>query len=37
MEPALGELLAEVDAAVYVLDCLPNLTPQEVTERVSPL
>ncbi|NLV40755.1 MAG: hypothetical protein GXY15_05960 [Candidatus Hydrogenedentes bacterium] len=36
MEPALGELLAEVDAAVYVLDCLPNLTPQEVTERVEP-
>jgi len=36
MEPALGELVAEVEAAVYVLDCLPNLTPQEVTERVEP-
>ena len=36
MEAALGALLAEVNAAVYVLDCLPNLKPEEVTERVEP-
>ncbi len=36
MEAALGVLLAEVDTAVYVLDCLPNLKPEEVTERVEP-
>lgn len=36
MEAVLGDLLAEVDAAVYVLDCLPNLKPEEVTERVEP-
>lgn len=36
MEPALGQFIAEVDAAMYVLDCLPNLTPALVTERVEP-
>jgi len=36
MEAALGVLLAEVDTAVYVLDCLPNLKPEEVAERVEP-
>jgi hypothetical protein len=36
MEPALGELLAELDPAVYVLDCLPNLRAKEVSERVDP-
>ncbi len=36
MEAVMGQFLAEVDAAVYVLDCLPNLTPEEVTERVEP-
>jgi hypothetical protein len=37
MEPAVGELLAEIDAAVYVLDCLPNLEAQQVKERTEPL
>jgi lysophospholipase L1-like esterase len=36
MEPEVGALVAELDAAVYVLDCLPNLTPALVTERVEP-
>jgi len=36
MEPELAELLAEVDAAAYVLDCLPNMTPEMVAERVEP-
>ncbi|MBP6785034.1 MAG: SGNH/GDSL hydrolase family protein [Verrucomicrobiales bacterium] len=33
MEPEVVALLAEIDAAVYVIDCLPNMNSQEVTER----
>lgn len=33
MEPEVVALLAEIDAAVYVIDCLPNINSQEVTER----
>mgnify|MGYP003672045680 CR=1 FL=1 len=29
LEPALTDLLNELDAAVYVLDCLPNLSPNK--------
>lgn len=29
LEPEVLELVAEVDAQVYVLDCLPNLSPNE--------
>ncbi len=36
MEPALAELLADLDPSVYVLDCLPNMKAAEVTERVAP-
>jgi hypothetical protein len=36
MEPELAALLAELDPAAYVLDCLPNLSPAEVTERLVP-
>lgn len=36
MEPELAELLAELDPAVYVLDCLPNMVGREVAERVVP-
>ena len=36
MEPALAELLAELDPAAYVLECLPNLTPEEAEARVEP-
>lgn len=36
MEPALADLLAELDPAVYVLDCLPNMNADLVAERVGP-
>jgi hypothetical protein len=36
MEPELATLLAELDPAVYILDCLPNLGPAETAERVEP-
>lgn len=36
MEPELAELLSELDPAVYVLDCLPNIDAEQVTERVEP-
>lgn len=36
MEPALADLLAELDPAVYVLDCLPNMNADLVAERVEP-
>jgi lysophospholipase L1-like esterase len=37
MEPELGTFLTEIDAAVYVIDCLPNLTPLETAQRTVPL
>lgn len=37
MEPEVGALLAEIDPAVYVIDCLPNMTGPEVAERAEPL
>ncbi len=36
MEPELAHLVAEIDAALYILDCLPNLTPDEARERIVP-
>ena len=36
MEPELSALLAELDPAVYVLDCLPNMTAELVNTRVIP-
>lgn len=36
MEPEMADLLAELDPAVYVLDCLPNMNAKEVEERVEP-
>ena len=36
MEAVMAELINELDASVYVLDCLPNMTSQQVTERVEP-
>ncbi|MFO0877140.1 MAG: SGNH/GDSL hydrolase family protein [Gemmataceae bacterium] len=36
MEIELAQLLGEIDAALYVVDCLPNLGPQEVAERTEP-
>ncbi len=36
MEAELGKLMAELDAAMYVLDCVPNLSAELVTERTEP-
>lgn len=36
MEPEMATLFAELDPAVFVLDCLPNMNPADVTERVEP-
>jgi len=36
MEPVMAKLHAELDPAVYFLDCLPNMNSQMVTERVEP-
>lgn len=36
MEPAMAELLAELDPSVYVLDCLWNMSPELVSARVEP-
>ncbi|MDD4623675.1 MAG: SGNH/GDSL hydrolase family protein, partial [Kiritimatiellae bacterium] len=36
MEMALCELIAEIDDAVYVLDCLWNMSPDLVRERAEP-
>ena len=33
-EPEVAKLIAEIDAAAFVLDSLPNLQPEQVTERV---
>jgi len=37
MDAAVGEFLIDIDAAVYVIDCLPNMGPALVTERTAPL
>ncbi len=36
LDAELGKLIAEVDAAVYVLDCAPNMPPEMITERTEP-
>ncbi len=36
MEPEVAELMAELDAAVYVIDCLPNISAQDVLARTKP-
>ena len=37
MEPEVAALMAEIDAEVFVIDCLPNMTAAEVAERIEPL
>jgi GDSL-like Lipase/Acylhydrolase family/N-terminus of Esterase_SGNH_hydro-type len=32
----IADLMAEIDAAAYVLDCIPNLSPALVAERTEP-
>jgi len=36
MEPELADLLADLHPSVYVLDCLWNMTPEMVSQRVAP-
>lgn len=36
MEPEVIKLVSELDPAVFVLDCLPNMTAADVTERAEP-
>lgn len=33
MDAAVGEFLVKIDAAVYVIDCLPNMTADQVREK----
>ncbi|MEN3942300.1 SGNH/GDSL hydrolase family protein [Prosthecobacter sp. SYSU 5D2] len=37
MDTAVGDFLIQVDAAAYVIDCLPNMQPAQVTEKTIPL
>jgi hypothetical protein len=36
MEPAVAELLAELDPCVYVLDAFPNMKVEQIRERLVP-
>jgi hypothetical protein len=37
MEKEVGQFLCELDPAVYVIDCLPNMVQSEVAQRTEPL
>lgn len=37
MDAAVGELLVKIDAAVFVIDCLPNMGAEAVREKCVPL
>lgn len=37
MDLAVADFLVQVDAAMYVIDCLPNMQPAEVTAKCEPL
>lgn len=37
MDAAVGEYLKQIDAAAYVIDCLPNMGPADVTAKCVPL
>jgi lysophospholipase L1-like esterase len=37
MDPEVASLLAELDPAVYVIDCVPNMGPADVASRTEPL
>ena len=37
MEMEVGQFLCELDPAVFVIDCLPNMSPKQVAERTLPL
>lgn len=37
MDDSVGALMAEIDAAVYVIDCLPNMAAKAVAAKTEPL
>jgi len=37
MEVEVAGFMAEIDAAAFVIDCLPNIGPEQVTERTAPV
>ena len=37
MDEAVGDILAQIDAAAYVIDCLPDMGPADVTAKCIPL
>ncbi len=37
MDTAVGDFLIQIDASAYVIDCLPNMSPAEVTAKCIPL
>lgn len=37
MDPGVVDLMAKIDASVYIIDCLPNMGPDLVKERTLPL
>jgi hypothetical protein len=37
MDAPVGEWISRIDAAAYVIDCLPNMQPADVTTRCVPL
>jgi lysophospholipase L1-like esterase len=37
MELEVGRFLTELDPAVFLIDCLPNMSPAQVAERTGPL
>jgi len=37
MDQSMSDLLVELDAAAYVIDCLPNMNAEAVAERTEPL
>lgn len=37
MDEAVGDFLVQLDAAVFVIDCLPNMGPAEVKAKCEPL
>ena len=37
MDAEVGEFLVQIDAAIYVIDCLPNMSPKDVSAKAVPL
>lgn len=37
MEPEIAKLMAEIDAHIFVIDCVPNMNDAQVTQNTKPL